>query len=102
MTEWSPEDVRQGILITLYKEYMQDCRRPVVFSKEALEKDDPPFSDVYREVKQLEHWGWLEIRGGMMGAILCRLTPQGRDVFEKMLGEETDLESRPPIGYEVE
>jgi len=102
MAEWKPEDVQQGILITLYKEYMQDCRRPVVFSKEGLKEDDPPFNDVYREVKQLEHWGWLEICGGMMGAVLCRLTLEGRDVFEKMLGEETELRSRPPIGYKVE
>lgn len=102
MTEWKPEDVQQGILITLYKEYMEDCRRPVVFSREALGEDDPPFNDVYREVKQLEHWGWLEIRGGMMGAVLCRLTPKGRDVFEEMLGEEKEQKPRRSIGYELE
>lgn len=101
MAEWTPEEVRQGILITLHQQYMEDSRTPVVFSKDVLTEDNPNFNDVYREVKQLEYWGCLEIRGGMMGAVLCRLTPKGRDFFEKMIGEaeEKGESFRGPIGF---
>jgi len=53
MAEWTPTEVQEGILITLYQQYMEDSRMPVVFSKDALGENDPDFKDVRRRSTSL-------------------------------------------------
>jgi len=53
MAEWTPTEVQEGILITLYQQYMEDSRMPVVFSKDAFGENDPDFKDVRRRSTSL-------------------------------------------------
>ena len=99
--EWPPEAIQEVILGTLYGVYMKESRQIVQFNEASLGEEDPTYSAVRREVKQLEYQRLLEVKGETSTGILCRLTPAGREAYERMR-EDREGEVRDPIGFQAE
>lgn len=99
--EWPPEAIQEVILGTLYSVYMRESRQIIQFNKASLRAEDPDYSAVRREVKQLEYRQLLEVKGETSTGILCRLTPAGREAYERMR-ESHEGEARGPMGFQAE
>lgn len=97
----SPEEIQFRLQVTLHGQYMRDHSAPVVFMESALAIEDPSWNELERELLQLEYRGWIEFSSDLMpGTVLCKLTPEGREVFEA-LTDQIAQQAAPLLGFDA-
>jgi len=97
----SPEEIQFRLLVTLHGQYMREHAAPVIFLESALTTEDPSWNELERELLQLEYRGWIEFLSDLMpGTVMCRLTPEGREVFEA-LTEQITQQAAPLLGFDA-
>lgn len=84
---WTPEEVRNWILKTLYDIYMDSPTARVSWGIEKIPEatdQHPSGRDIYRECEWLKWKGLLDADFGVT-SVFARITPAGREYVEQNL-----------------
>jgi len=83
---WTPEEVRNWILKTLYDIYMNSPVALVSFGRNrigAATEEHPSWNDIYKECEWLKWKGFIEANFGPESVSGVKLTPAGREYVER-------------------
>lgn len=83
---WTPEEVRNWILKTLYDIYMRSPEASLSFNRERREatEEHPSWNDIYKECEWLEWKGFIRASPSDPTSYV-RITPAGREYVEENL-----------------
>jgi len=88
MADQAVNQIREWLMELAYDQWMKDVRTQIVVNPETAKEGEPETGGAFREAKQLEYYGWIDILNGDPGGFRYRLNPCGREAWESYLKEK--------------